>query len=197
MSQTWALCNGEVKDHMGSMTALGIFLAVVVFLLAGSIWNAIFGMSLSLWVALAAGGFTFKYFYDKDMESLKKLLEPEEQVWPVPYPIAWGCIIDVLKRSGVETGVSGRSSWRIVQEDDSRGYIEAKLTFQQMLGVGQNSKAFGREIGLVAQLTAQENTTKVKLQYQIFSPAGAGMVRNLIEKNQNDFRAYVEVNRLP
>jgi len=197
MSQTWALCNGEVVDQMGAMTALGAVLAVVAFLLAGSIWYYIFGMSLSFWVALAAAGFTFKYFYDKDMESLKKLLDPPEQVWPVSYPVAWGCIIDVLKRSGVETGVSGRSSWHIVQEDDTRGYIEAKLTFQQMLGVGQNAKNFGREIGLVVQLTAQENTTRVKLQYQIFSPSGAGMVRNLIEKNQNDFKAYVEVNRLP
>lgn len=182
---------------MGPMTALGAVLAVVAFLLAGSFWNYIFGMSLSLWVALAAGGFTFKYFYDKDMLSLRNLLEPQEQVWPVPYPVAWGCIIDVLRRSGVETGVSGRSAWRIVQEDDTRGYIEAKLTFQQMLGVGQNSKIFAREIGLVAQLTAEETTTRVKLKYEIFSPSGAGMVRDLIQKNQNDFKSYVEVNRLP
>lgn len=182
---------------MGSTTALGVVLAVVVFLIVGAVWNYIFGMALSLLVALAAAGFTFKYFYDKDQKELKKLLDPEEQVWPVPFPVAWGCIADVLKRSGVETGVSGRSNWRIVEEDDSRGYIHAKLTFQQALGAGQNTRLFAREIDLVAQLTAGESTTRVKLTYDIFSPSGAGMVRDLIAKNQNDFKAYVEVNKLP
>ena len=59
---------------MSSTTALGVVLAVVVFLIVGAVWNYIFGMGLSLLVALAAAGFTFKYFYDKDQKELKELI---------------------------------------------------------------------------------------------------------------------------
>ncbi len=181
---------------MGPMTALGAALAVIAFLAAGTIWYMIFGMGLSFWVALAAGGFTFKYFYDLDQKSLTSLIDPPEQVWQVSYPIAWGCICDVLRRSGIDTGTSGRSVWTIVQEDDSRGLIQAKLAFSEMQGVGQRSQIVPREIHLNVQLTAAESATKVKFQYQILSPMGAGMVRKLIAKNQEDFRAHVEVNKI-
>lgn len=96
------------------MTALGAALALLAFLLTGAVWYQLFGMDLSFWVALAAGGFTFKYFYDLDQKDLKKLIDPPDEVWQVSYPVAWGCVSDVLKRSGVETGTSGRSVWTIV-----------------------------------------------------------------------------------
>lgn len=181
---------------MGPMTALGAALAVVAFLAAGTIWYMIFGMGLSFWVALAAGGFTFKYFYDLDQKSLTNLINPPDEVWQVSYPIAWGCICDVLRRSGIDTGTSGRSVWTIIQEDDSRGFIQAKLAFNEMQGVGQRSQIVPREIHLTVQLTAEDSATRVKFQYQILSPMGAGMVRKLIAKNQEDFRAHVEVNRI-
>jgi len=178
------------------MTALGALLAILAFLLAGSIWYALFGMDLSFWVGLAAGGFTFKYFYDMDQKDLKKLLDPPDEVWPVSYPIAWGCISDVLKRSGVETGTSGRSIWTIVQEDDSRGLIQAKLVFNEMQGIGQSSKIVPREIHLTIQLAAEGAATRAKFEYQILSPMGAGMVRKLIAKNQEDLKNYVEANKI-
>lgn len=181
---------------MGPMTALGAALAVVAFLAAGTIWYMIFGMGLSFWVALAAGGFTFKYFYDLDQKSLTNLINPPDEVWQVSYPIAWGCICDVLRRSGIDTGTSGRSVWTIMQEDDSRGFIQAKLAFNEMQGVGQRSQIVPREIHLTVQLTAEGSATRVKFQYQILSPMGAGMVRKLIAKNQEDFRAHVEVNKI-
>jgi len=181
---------------VGPTTALGALLAVLAFLLSGAIWYQLFGMDLSFWVALAAGGFTFKYFYDIDKKSLKQLLDPPDEVWQVSYPIAWGCISDVLKRSGVETGTSGRSNWTIVQEDDSRGLIQAKLVFNEMQGIGQSSKIVPREIHLTVQLIAEGTATRAKFEYQIMSPMGAGMVRKLIAKNQEDLRAYVEVNKI-
>lgn len=181
---------------MGAKSGLGIVLGVLAFLVAGALWYQIFGMDLSFWAGLAAGGGTYWYLHKQDMEDLKKLLNPEEQVWPVRYPVAWGCISDVLKRSGVQTGVSGTSIWTIVQEDDARGFIQAKLIFSQVLGVGQNARTFPREIHLTIQLTSEGETTRVKMEYQMLSPSGAGMVRELIAKNQYDFRAYMEANRL-
>ncbi|MBA4026682.1 MAG: hypothetical protein C0473_00420 [Cyanobacteria bacterium DS3.002] len=181
---------------MGPKTALGAALAVVAFLLAGTAWYMIFGMGLSFWVALAAGGFTFKYFYDLDQKGLAQLLSPPVEVWPVSYPIAWGCICDVLRRSGIDTGTSGRSVWTIMQEDDSRGFIQAKLAFNEMQGVGQRSQIVPREIHLSVQLAAEGSATRVKFLYEILSPMGAGMVRKLIAKNQEDFRAHVEVNKI-
>lgn len=181
---------------MGAQSGLGILLAVVAFFVVGALWYQFFGMDLSFWAGLAAAWFTFKYFNNKDMAELKTLLNPEEQVWPVRYPVAWGCISDVLKRSGVQTGVSGTSIWTIVQEDDSRGFIQAKLIFSQILGVGQTAKTFPREIHLTIQLTAEGESTRVKMEYQMLSPSGAGMVRELIAKNQNDFKAYMEANRI-
>ena len=181
---------------MGPTVVVGVALSVLAFLIAGALWYQIFGMALSFWVGLAAGGFTFKYFWDKDKAELQRILNPPDEVWTVPLPIAWGCICDVLRRSGVETGTSGRSAWTIMQEDESRGIIQAKLVFSQALGVGQNMKTVPREIYLTALLTAEAEATKVHFEYQILSPDGAGMVRELITKNQSDFKQYVELNRL-
>jgi hypothetical protein len=86
--------------------------------------------------------------------------------------------------------------WNVVNEDDSRGVIQAKLVFNQMLGVGQSARTFPREIHLSIQLTAEGESTKVKCDYEMLSPSGAGMVRELIAKNQYDLRAYMEGNRL-
>jgi hypothetical protein len=181
---------------VGAKSGLGIVVGVLAFLVAGALWYEFFGMDLSFWVALAAGYFTFRHFNTQDMNDLKRLLNPPEEVWPVRYPVAWGCIMDVLKKSGVETGVSGRSMWNVVNEDDSRGVIQAKLVFNQMLGVGQSARTFPREIHLSIQLTAEGESTKVKCDYEMLSPSGAGMVRELIAKNQYDLRAYMEGNRL-
>lgn len=181
---------------MGAMTALGIPIAILVFLVAGAVWYQLFGMGLSFWAGLAAGGFTFKFFYDLDKKDLARILDPPEEVWPVTYPIAWGCITDVLKGSGVDTGVSGRSVWNIVQEDDSRGFIQAKLAFNQMLGVGQTKQIVPREIHLNIKLTAEGTSTRVKCSYEVLSPMGAGMVKELVRKAQSDFRTYMEVNKI-
>jgi len=181
---------------MGAMTAIGIPVAILVFLIAGAVWYQLFGMALSFWVGLAAGGFTFKYFYDLDKKDLANTLNPPEEVWPVPYPVAWGSICDVLRGSGVDTGASGRSIWNIVHEDDSRGSIQAKLSFNQMLGVGRTKEVMAREIHLNVQLTAEGAATRVKCVYEVFSPMGAGMVKALVRKAQEDFKKHMEVNRI-
>ena len=181
---------------MGAMTALGIPIAIVVFLIVGAVWYYFLGMDLSFWAALAAGGFTFKYFYDRDKKDLADVLNPPEEVWPVTYPVAWGSVLDVLRGSGVDTGASGRSIWNIVHEDDALGSIQAKLSFNQMLGVGRTKEVVPREIHLHVQLAAEGAATRVKCVYQIFSPMGAGMVRSLVNKAQEDFKKHMEVNKI-
>lgn len=181
---------------MGPTVLIGIAAAIFAFLVVGTIWSNLIEQSMSGMVAITAAGFVFKYFWDKDKKELAALLNPPDQVWPVPYPIAWGCIIDVLKRSGVETGVSGRSVWQVMQEDDSRGFIQAKLVFNQLLGAGEHKSTVTREIHLVVQLAAEETTTRLHFEYQMLSPSGAGVARELIKKNQDDFRTYMESNRI-
>lgn len=75
-------------------------------------------------------------------------------------------------------------------------WVAAKLSFSEMHGVGQRSQIVPREIHLSVQLTAENSATRVKFRYEILSPMGAGMVRKLIAKNQEDFRAHVEVNKI-
>ena len=181
---------------MGPTILIGIAAAIFAFLVVGTIWSNLIEQSMSGIVAMAAAGFVFKYFWDKDKKELAALLNPPDQVWPVSYPIAWGCIIDVLKRSGVETGMSGRSIWQVIQEDDSRGFIQAKLVFNQLLGAGEHKTTVPREIYLVVQLAAEQASTRLHFEYQMLSPSGAGVVRELIKKNQDDFRTYMESNRI-
>jgi hypothetical protein len=179
---------------MGPNGALAWVLAVVAFLVAGGV-TSLFGPGLSFPLACAAGFFTWKHFNDKDKAELATLLNPPEEIWPVSLPIAWGCISDVLRGTGVETGVSGRANWRIEKEDEARGFIQAKLAFNQSLGAGVNTKIVSREIHLIAQLSPEGDNTKVKCTYEIFSPMGTGIVRDLVRKAQIEFRCYVEANK--
>jgi hypothetical protein len=179
---------------MGPNGALAWVLAILAFLVVGGV-TSLFLPGLSFIMAGAAGFFTWKHFNDKDKTELATLLDPPEETWPVSLPIAWGCICDVLNGTGVETGVSGRAKWRIEKEDEARGFIQAKLTFNQSLGAGVNTKIVSREIHLTAQLTPVGDQTKVKCNYEIFSPMGTGIVRELVKKAQIEFRCYVEANK--
>ncbi|MBU6454384.1 MAG: hypothetical protein KGS72_21630 [Cyanobacteria bacterium REEB67] len=178
---------------MGPNGALAWVLGILAFLVAGGV-ASLFG-PLSFPVACAAAFFTWKHFNDKDKAELAGLLNPPEETWPVALPVAWGCICDVLRGTGIETGASGRANWQIQKEDEARGFIQAKLTFNQSLGAGANTKVVSREIHLTAQLMPEGDNTKVKCTYEIFSPMGTGMVRELIRKAQIEFRSYVEANK--
>lgn len=179
---------------MGPNGGLAWVLGILAFLVAGGV-TSLFAPGLSFILACAAGFFTWKHFNDKDKAELAALLNPPEEVWPVSVPIAWGCISDVLNGTGVETGVSGRAYWKIVREDEVRRFIQAKLTFTQSLGAGANTKIVSREIDLIAQLEPEGDNTRVKCTYEIFSPMGTGIVRELIKKAQFEFRNYVEANK--
>lgn len=169
----------------------GWVLAVVAFVLAGSLWNAVFGMGLSFWVACAAGYFTWKYFSDEYKKELQALLNPPVQVWALRMEDAWTCLEDVLASAFVETGVSGISRWRIVSKDNNRGLLQAQLDFKQALGSPADPKIFPRTIILDAQLTPEGEATRVEFKYHIMSPSGEGMVADCIKKTQASMTARV------
>lgn len=173
----------------------GWVLAVVAFVLAGSIWNAVFGMDASFWVASLAGFFTWKYFNDKYKREMQALLNPPAQVWALRMEDAWTCLEDVLATAFVETGVSGISRWRIVSKDNNRGLLQAQMDFKQALGSPADPKIFGRTIILDAQLTPEGEATKVEIQYHIMSPSGTGMVEDCIKKTQASMVSRVAIVR--
>jgi hypothetical protein len=74
---------------LGPTILIGIAAAIFAFLVVGTIWSNLIEQSMSGIVAMAAAGFVFKYFWDKDKKELAALLNPPDQVWPVSYPIAW------------------------------------------------------------------------------------------------------------
>ena len=127
---------------------------------------------------------------------IDKLCHPEEETWPVRLPIAFGCIADVLRSTGIATGASGNSKWNPDKEDQERGLIEATLNFQESLGAGRTAQVYARTIKIVAELTPEDgNSTKVKFEFEVFSPMGAGTVRGLIKRTLELFRGAVDKNK--
>lgn len=140
-----------------------------------------------------AAYFTYKYFAKKDNEELQRLLNPPAEVWPMPLPVAWGTIRDVLDSCKIQSGVSGQSNWRVAKEDDSRGIIAAEINFSQYLG-GAQGQVVPRNIGVTALLTPEGSSTKVQLNYTCFSPMGAGFVKQVLADTHAAFTTAMNAN---
>jgi len=168
-------------------TWFGVNFLIAMLFVQDFFWNTIPG-SIAAW-------FVYKHFEKKDDEDLKQLCNPSEETWPVRLPIAFGCIVDVLKSSGIAIGASGAHKWKPDKEDQERGIIEARLDFQEMLGAGPSARTFSRSIILIVELTPEGDSTKVKMKYDVFSPNGAGTVRQIIERTQTSLRNSMEQNK--
>jgi len=165
----------------------GVNFLISMLIVQDLFWNTIPG-TIAAW-------FVYKYFEKKDDEDLKQLCNPPEETWPVRLPIAFGCVVDVLKSSGIAIGASGAHKWKPDKEDQERGIIEARLDFQEMLGGGASARTFARTIILKVELTPEDSNTRVKMQYEVFSPNGAGTVRELIARTQTSLRNNMEQNK--
>ena len=154
---------------IGYAAAFVVFWAVAFFVSAFSFWGR--GFLETCIPGAAAAYFTYKYFEKKDKDVMAKLLTPPDQVWPVPLPIAWGTVKDVLCSTGVETRESGRQNWKMLQEDKSRGLLRGQLDFAEgVAGQGGEKAMAPRSIGLTVILSpdpAGSEGTKVKMSYQI------------------------------
>lgn len=138
-----------------------------------------------------AAYFTWKYFDKKDTAELQKLMNPPEEIWPVPLPVAWGSVKDVLATSGVDTRESGRQNWQLQREDQSRGIIQAQLNFSEGLAGPHGQKQMApRSIGLTVVLApdpAGSSGTRVKFTYQVFSQLSILSVKKIIDETNKQF----------
>ncbi|HIN67468.1 MAG TPA: hypothetical protein EYM95_22735 [Candidatus Obscuribacterales bacterium] len=142
-----------------------------------------------------AAWFTWKWCTDKEKAELMKLLNPPEETWQVPLPVAWGTIRDVLDTSKVHTGTGGTSGWRVQKEDDSRGIIQAQLSFSEQVGGITNAQVLPRTVEIQAFLKADGGTTKVETHYQVFSPMNFEKVRMIVTETQKELSAAAERNK--
>lgn len=173
----------------GWLAAIGAFF-LVLFIGSGFLGNG-----AGLIAACVAAYFAWKYFDDKYKAELNALLNPPSELWPVSMPTAWSCMKDVLMTAHMLTGVSGRSNWRIVSEDNTKGVIQAQMDFQQALGSPSQSKIVNRLIVLSAQLYPEGDGTRVEIRYEILSPMGTGMVEEMIRKTQASLKHRVMIGK--
>ncbi len=141
------------------------------------------------------GYLVWSHFAKKADAQLQELLHPPDEVWPVPLPIAWGCIKDVLDNASIATGTGGTSNWRIKKEDDSRGIIRSQLNFSEMLGGPTTGQVHPRTVEVEAILTPEGSSTKVHLQYDVFSPMGEGTVSKIVAQTHQAFKNVMEANK--
>lgn len=172
---------------------LGMVLAAIAFIATAIFMDQLIarGFLETCIPGAIAAGLTYSYFAKKDAEELAKVLNPPADIWPVPFPVAWGCIRDVLDTATISTGVGGSSTWRIQREDDSRGLITAQINFNENLG----GQVYPRSIGANATLTAEGSSTKVAIQYQVFSPMGETTVKKIVEETHAAFQRTMIENK--
>lgn len=168
---------------MGPNGLLGIFLAVVAFLVAGGIANQFAG-PLAMPIACAAAYFTWKYFWNKDGDQMIALLNPPDKSWPANLPTVFGLIKDELTTYRYESPVGGLITYRVDATDDARGIIKAESNFSERLGGAGNYHDAKRNISLQIQLIPEGSTTRAVYKYQIFSPKGTGTIREVLRDTQ-------------
>lgn len=176
---------------------MGMGLAAVAFIATAILFDQLIarGFLETCVPGAIAAYFTYNYFAKKDAEELMKILNPPVEVWPVPFPVAWGCIKDVLDTATIATGVGGASTWRIQREDDSRGLITAQLNFSEHVGGPTTGQVHPRTVGANATLTAEGGSTRVLIQYQVFSPMGEGTVKKIVQDTHAAFQRTMIENK--
>ncbi len=174
---------------MGAAVVAGLAVAIFISQCIAS------GFIETVGPGVIAGYLVWKHFAKKADAQLLELLNPPAEVWPVPLPIAWGCIRDVLDSASIATGTGGSSNWRVQKEDDSRGLIIAQLNFSELLGGATNATVHPRTVKVEATLTPEGSSTKVLLQYQVFSPMGEGTVSKIVAETHQAFKNVMEANK--
>jgi hypothetical protein len=173
----------------GWLATAGAFFGVLILA------SAFLGPGLAFVAAVFAGIYPYKHFEDKYKVELAALQNPPPEVWSLSLPNAWTCMKDTLALAHVESGVSGVSNWHILQEDTTRGSIQAELNFQQSLGSPNQPSIFKRTVQLNAILTPEGDNTRVEIHYSIFSPNGTGLVENVMKVTQAQMKHQVAITK--
>jgi hypothetical protein len=180
---------------MGKLGAVAVILGVSGGLLVWFLCALCIDGNMGFGAGLLAGGFIWKHFDNKDKAELAEILNPPPYFFDAPLPVVWGSVLDVFHHSYVDSGISGRVMWQVVGEDDVRGVIRAKLTFQQLLGAGATARPFQRAIDVEVNLIGEEAGTKVISNYSIFSPSGNDLARDAVKKVQAAIKDSVIANK--
>lgn len=173
--------------------ANGWLAGIAVFLFVLIVGTGFLGPLFALLGAGLAGYYAFKYFDDKYKVELNALLNPPSELWQLRMEDAWLCLEDVLDTVHMQTGVSGISRWRVVSKDNNRGVLQAQIDFKQALGSPTDPKIFPRTVIMDAELRSEEDSTRVEIKYNIFSPSGNGMVTECIKTTQGSLRNRVAI----
>lgn len=146
------------------------------------------GFLLTFVPGLVAAWWVWKVCTDKEKAELDTLMNPPEETWPVPLPVAWGTVKDVLDSAKVHTRHAGTSGWHVQKEDDSRGLIKAQLNFTEQVGGLTNAQMLPRTVEISVILKPDGSSTKVETHYQVFSPMNFNRVREIVSDTQKDLR---------
>jgi len=161
------------------MLAAGGAALLVLFVVTG-----FFGPLFGFLAAGATAYYIWKHFEDKYKAQMFALQNPAAEVWSMPMPKAWACLKDVLSTANVQTGVSGVSNWHIQQEDTTKGFIQAQLSFKEHQGSGVQSTTMPRTVTMLANFSPEGSGTRIQITYEIFSPSGTGNVENVLKTTQ-------------
>jgi hypothetical protein len=178
------------------MTQITAYLAGAgAFFVALFLCSGFFGPMFGLLGAGAAGYYAWKHFNDKHTAELAALLNPPDEVWPLRIEEAWLCLEDVLATFHMESGVSGVSRWHTLSKDNNRGILQAQIDFKQALGTPTSPTIFSRTVILDAELSPEEESTKVQIKYHIHSPSGTAMVQECIKTTQASMKNRIAIEK--
>ncbi len=135
-----------------------------------------------------AAWWIWKKCTDKEKTEINQSMNPPAETWPVPLPVAWGTVKDVLESSKVHTRHAGTSIWKVLKEDDSRGIIQAQMSFTEQVGGLTNAQVLPRTVEVSIFLKPDGSKTIVETHYQIFSPMNSQRVKEIVDDIQADLR---------
>jgi len=167
---------------------IGIVGGLLAFVVVNVFVSAFVGQGflLTFVPGCVAAWFIWKKCTEKEKTEINQSLNPPPETWPVPIPVAWGTVKDVLESSKVHTRHAGTSIWKVLKEDDSRGIIQAQMSFTEQVGGLTNAQTLPRTVEVSIFLKPDGSKTIVETHYQIFSPMNSLRVKEIVDDLQKD-----------
>lgn len=167
---------------------IGLVGGFIAFVAVNVFFGAFVGSSflISFVPGCIAAWFIWKKCTEKEVTEINQSLNPPTETWPVPIPVAWGTVKDVLESSKIHTRHAGTSIWKVLKEDDSRGIIQAQMSFTEQVGGMTNAQTLPRTVEVSIFLKPDGANTIVETHYQIFSPMNSQRVKEIVDDLQKD-----------
>lgn len=160
---------------------IGIVFGTLAFFAAGIIVNALgFPGNISLLSSCAAAYFTWRYYRNHDEAEIQQLLAGRQQLWQLPYPVAYGSIKDAIARVKIALPRGAVSSWSIVKEDDREGIIIALISMQERYSSIGHEFSVPVTVACKFKLEPDGESTKVMWDYEAHCPLATHRMRTAI-----------------